>query len=107
MNNSQKRSWKGFAKKGLIICIIGVMALGLVACGGKDKKSVSKEPKTQTEQSTDKKTKKKPSSKIQKKNDADTADTQNKTGEEQNKTDGAEVQDGTEQKSDTFLEFSV
>ena len=36
--------------------MIGVMALGLVACGGKDKKSDTKVPKTQTEQSKNKNT---------------------------------------------------
>ncbi len=54
MNNIHNKTWKGFLKKGLVFCMIGVMAIGLVACGGKDKKSDTKAPKTQTEQSTNK-----------------------------------------------------
>lgn len=100
MNNSLKRSWKGLVKKGLLFCIIGVMAMSMVACGGKDKKSKSKEPKVQTEQSTNKKTNQKPSSQIQEKNDADDVNTKNKTDIDQNKTDDVKVQDGAEQKSD-------
>ena len=41
-----KTTVKGMVKRGLVLCMIGVMALGMVACGGKDKKSTSTQPKT-------------------------------------------------------------
>lgn len=66
MNNIHNKTWKGFLKKGLVFCMIGVMAIGLVACGGKDKKSDTKAPKTQTEQSTNKNTNEKSSSQTEK-----------------------------------------
>ena len=101
MNNIRNKKWKGFLKKGLVFCMIGVMALGLVACGGKDKKSVTKASKTQTEQSTNKKTNKKPSSQTEKKDDVDIEEPQSKTGADQNKTDDTKAQDGADKKSDT------
>ena len=54
MNDLQKKTWKGIIKKGVVFCTIGVMAMGMVACQGKDKKADS--PASKTEQSTDKKT---------------------------------------------------
>ncbi|GKH34422.1 hypothetical protein MCI89_02050 [Muricomes sp. OA1] len=101
MNNFRNKTWKGFLKKGLVFCMIGVMALGLVACGGKDKKSDTKVPKTQTEQSKNKKTNKKPSSQTEKKDDADIEKPQNTTGADQNKTDDTKAQDGADKESDT------
>ena len=100
MNNFRNKTWKGFLKKGLVFCMIGVMALGLVACGGKDKKSDTKVPKTQTEQSKNKKTNKKPSSQTEKKDDADIEKPQNTTGADQNKTDDTKAQDGADKESE-------
>ena len=93
MNNIHNKTWKGFLKKGLVFCMIGVMAIGLVACGGKDKKSDTKAPKTQTEQSTNKNTNEKSSSQTEKKDDADIEKPQNKTEVDQNKTDDTKVPD--------------
>ena len=47
-----KTTVKGMVKRGLVLCMVGVMALGMVACGGsKEKKSNSTQPKTKTESS--------------------------------------------------------
>lgn len=44
-----KTTVKGMVKRGLVLCMVGVLALGMVACGGaKDKKSTSTQPKTKT-----------------------------------------------------------
>lgn len=56
MNNTLKISGKGLMKKGVVFCIIGVLTLGLVACGEKDKKAELDNSKIRTEQSADKKT---------------------------------------------------
>ena len=58
-------------------------------------------PKTQTEQSKNKKTNKKPSSQTEKKDDADIEKPQNTTGADQNKTDDTKAQDGADKESDT------
>ncbi len=48
-----KTTVKGMVKRGLVLCMVGVMALGMVACGGsKDKKSTSTQPKAKTESNT-------------------------------------------------------
>lgn len=101
MNENRKKKLKGTLKKGLVFCMIGVMALGMVACGGKNKKSDTKTPKTQTEQSTNKKTNKKPSSQTEKKDDSDIKKPQSTTGADQKKTDDTKAQDGADKKSDT------
>lgn len=66
-NNKMMRR---FLKKGLVICVAGVMAFSTVACsGGKDKKADSPKSKTESMQSTDKRgsTKKKSSLTTEKK----------------------------------------
>ena len=52
---TKDKNLKGFVKKGLMFCMIGVMTLSVTACGTKNNKSDSKKPGTQTEapQSTD------------------------------------------------------
>ena len=45
-----KTTVKGKVKRGLVLCMVGVMLFGTVACGGsKDKKSSSAKSKTKTE----------------------------------------------------------
>lgn len=103
--SDNKKTVKGFLKKGFVFCMIGVMALGMVACGGEDKKSTSTQPKTKTEsnQPTHKKqnnikkksattvkkqnnTKKKPGTTTDKKNDANTVQDNNAADNTQNQT---------------------
>ncbi len=45
----------GFAKKGFVCCLAGILAFGMMACGGKDKKDSTKaEVKTEAVNPTDK-----------------------------------------------------
>ena len=104
-----KTTVKGMVKRGLVLCMIGVMALGMVACGGKDKKSTSTQPKTKTESS--KSTVKKSTTKRQEDKKADdtktdydqeeqndvTAPDQNKTDEGQNQGNAATGQQDTKE----------
>lgn len=53
MKDSQKNRWKKLWKKGLVFSMIGVMALGMVACGGKKKEADTKDTNTQKEQQAD------------------------------------------------------
>lgn len=54
---ADKKTVRGFLKKGLVFSMIGVMAFGMVACGSKGKKSTPEQPDTMMEsnQTTDKK----------------------------------------------------
>ena len=100
-----KTTVKGMVKRGLVLCMIGVMALGMVACGGKDKKSTSTQPKTKTEssKSTGKKstTKKQEDKKAddtktdydqEEQNDVTTPNQNDVTAPDQNKTDEGQNQ---------------
>ena len=101
-----KTTVKGMVKRGLVLCMVGVMAFGMVACGGnKDKKSTTTQPKTKTESS--KSTGKKSTTKKQEdqkaddtktdydqedQNDVTTPNQNDVTAPDQNKTDDGQNQ---------------
>lgn len=108
-----KTTVKGMVKRGLVLCMVGVMAFGMVACGGnKDKKSTTTQPKTKTESS--KSTGKKSTTKKQEDKKADdtktdydqeeqndvTAPDQNKTDEGQNQGNAATGQQDVKEDSE-------
>ena len=48
-NREMKKTTRGFIKKGLVFCVVGVMAFSMVACSGHKKKAAGSESKTKTE----------------------------------------------------------
>ena len=44
-NREMKKTTRGFIKKGLVFCVVGVMALSMVACSGHKKKAAGSESK--------------------------------------------------------------
>ena len=47
-----RKTGKGILKQGMIFCVVGVMALGMIACtGGKSKGAEEAQPKSKVESS--------------------------------------------------------
>ena len=70
--NDSKKARNGILKRGLVLSVVCIMALGMVACGGKDKnaappqpgvKNESAQPETKNDREKDTETKKKTQSK--------------------------------------------
>ena len=44
-DREMKKTTRGFIKKGLVFCVVGVMALSMVACSGHKKKAREASPR--------------------------------------------------------------